>query len=98
MMRKRGDVLAIVAGDFNAMPESRVIREFAKEWKIVGFDAGSADPPVALLTFPAHQPNRRIDYIMYRPAERWQVLESRVLAEPVASDHRPVLAVLRCLQ
>jgi endonuclease/exonuclease/phosphatase (EEP) superfamily protein YafD len=36
-----------------------------------------------------------IDYVMYRPAKRWQVVEVRVLDEPLASDHRPLLAVLR---
>ena len=96
---------AIIAGDFNATPESRVIREFAKEWKIVGAggegkaegrrsDAtGSAEG--SLLTFPSEKPDRQIDYIMCRPANRWEVVEVRVLDEPVASDHRPLLAVLR---
>ena len=32
---------------------------------------------------------------MCRPADRWKVVEVRVLDEAVASDHRPVLAVLR---
>jgi endonuclease/exonuclease/phosphatase (EEP) superfamily protein YafD len=32
---------------------------------------------------------------MCRPAGLWKVMELRVLDEPVASDHRPVLAVLR---
>jgi endonuclease/exonuclease/phosphatase family metal-dependent hydrolase len=48
-----------------------------------------------LLTFPADKPDRWIDYIMVRPAEKWEVVEVRVLEEPVASDHRPLLAVLR---
>lgn len=95
LMRKRGDAPAIIAGDFNAVPESRVIREFEKEWKIVGRDGESTQPQTALLTFPASKPNRWLDYVMVRPANHWQVVESRVLEEPVASDHRPVLAVLR---
>jgi hypothetical protein len=32
---------------------------------------------------------------MCRPAARWEVVELRVLNEKVASNHRPVLAVLR---
>lgn len=95
LMRKRGDTPAIIAGDFNARPESRVIREFAKEWKIVGRDGENIDPQAALLTFPASKPNRWLDYVMVHPANHWHVVESRVLEEPVASDHRPVLAVLR---
>lgn len=34
---------------------------------------------------------------MYRPRNRWRVLESRVIDEKIASDHCPVLAVLELL-
>jgi endonuclease/exonuclease/phosphatase family metal-dependent hydrolase len=92
LIRKRGDKLAIIAGDFNATPESTPMREFGKEWAIAGRDGADAK---AIFTFPADKPDRWIDYVMYRPANRWKVVEMRVLEEPVASDHRPVLAVLR---
>ncbi len=92
LIQKHGDKPALIAGDFNATPESAPIREFAKEWKIAGWDGVDAK---GILTFPADKPDRRIDYVMYRPADRWQVVETRVLDEPVASDHRPVLTVLR---
>ena len=110
LIRKRGDELAIIAGDFNATPESRPIRALAEEWKIAGWKDGVeteltrdwdvkrpplGKKPVAVVTFPADKPDHCIDYVMVRPAERWKVVELRVLAEPVASDHRPVLAVLR---
>jgi len=48
-------------------------------------------------TFPAVQPKRKIDYIMYKPSDRWRVLESRVIDEKIASDHCPVLAVFELL-
>jgi len=92
LIRKRGDQPAIIAGDFNATPESAPIHEFAKEWKIAGWDGADAK---GILTFPADKPDRRIDYVMYRPANKWKVVEVRVLDEAVASDHRPVLTVLR---
>jgi endonuclease/exonuclease/phosphatase family metal-dependent hydrolase len=92
LVAKLNDDLALLAGDFNAMPGSRVIAEFAQHWKIAGADANNVKPP---LTFPAAQPDRWIDYVMARPASRWQAIEFRVLNEPVASDHRPLLAVLR---
>ena len=97
LIRKRGGKPAIIAGDFNATPESGPIREFAKEWKIAGGDGDGAKPQAAkpILTFPADKPDRRIDYVMYRPADKWKVVEVRVLDEAVASDHRPVLTVLR---
>jgi endonuclease/exonuclease/phosphatase family metal-dependent hydrolase len=103
-VKKYADMPAILAGDLNATPESRVIRELAKEWKIAGWrtDIGSSQSAEAnakdgwpMLTFPAEKPDKWIDYILYRPAAAWKLVESRVLEEPVASDHRPVLAVLR---
>lgn len=92
LIRKHDGVPAIIAGDFNAVPESEPIREFSKEWKIAGWDGADAK---GILTFPADKPDRRIDYVMYRPADRWKVVEVRVLDEAVASDHRPVLTVLK---
>ena len=104
LMKKRGAKLAIIAGDFNANPDSRPIREMAKEWKIAGWKDG-IEMPVrdgmspkeahAVVTFPADKPDHCIDYVMCRPANSWKVVELRVLDEAVASDHRPVLAVLR---
>jgi hypothetical protein len=32
--------------------------------------------------------------VLFRPAERWEALETRVLDEAVASDHRPIFAIL----
>jgi endonuclease/exonuclease/phosphatase family metal-dependent hydrolase len=90
LIKKHADTPAIIAGDLNAMPDSRPIKEFEKEWKIAGDDA-------SILTFPADHPVRRIDYVMYRPEGKWEVDEVRVLDEPVASDHRPVLTVLRLM-
>jgi endonuclease/exonuclease/phosphatase family metal-dependent hydrolase len=120
LIRKRGGELAIIAGDFNALPDSRPIREFAKVWKIAGWSRDGTESQVrgerrgdvaktqaggdvgekgadAILTFPADKPDHCIDYVMCRPAGRWKVMELRALDEPVASDHRPVLAVLRRL-
>jgi len=36
----------------------------------------------------------RIDYILLRPNDPWRVVKTETLDEPVASDHKPVLAVL----
>jgi endonuclease/exonuclease/phosphatase family metal-dependent hydrolase len=79
----------ILAGDLNASPDSRVMAAFAKSWTLA-----NKEP---LATFPAHAPEKQIDYILVRPPQRWEVVEVRVLEEPVASDHRGVIAVLRRL-
>ena len=47
-----------------------------------------------LLTYPSGKPAKQIDYVLYRPAARWKEVEARVIDEPVASDHRPLLVVL----
>ena len=48
----------------------------------------------APFTFPSDAPDREIDYIFAAPALRWRVRAASVIDERVASDHRPVLAVL----
>jgi endonuclease/exonuclease/phosphatase family metal-dependent hydrolase len=48
-----------------------------------------------VFTYPAERPVRQIDFVMCRPADRWKVVEVRVLDEAVASDHRALVAVLR---
>jgi endonuclease/exonuclease/phosphatase family metal-dependent hydrolase len=36
----------------------------------------------------------RNDYVLYRPASQWRVIESRLIDDLGASDHRPVLTIL----
>lgn len=78
----------ILAGDLNATPDSKPMKLIAEKW------AFATAPDKGLLTIPAPTPKRQIDYVLYRPAGRFRVVEAKVIAEPVASDHRPVLAVL----
>lgn len=85
--------LTILAGDLNAMPPSTPIKRFAGSWKDAAAEASAASPESAM-TFPAGRPVRRIDYVMLRPAAAWHVIETSVVNEPVASDHRPLLAVV----
>lgn len=82
-----GDAPTILAGDFNSTPGSPVLELLAAEWEILpkGEDR---------FTFPSHAPAREIDFLMVRPGRRFDVLDQRVGEEPVASDHRPVFAVL----
>jgi endonuclease/exonuclease/phosphatase family metal-dependent hydrolase len=77
---------AVLAGDLNDMPESKTLAEFVKSWKRT--NDGS------LATFPVDTPTRQIDHILVRPADRWNIVEVKVLDEAVASDHRAILAVL----
>lgn len=81
---------AILAGDMNAVPGSQPIAALSRVWASV---TGAAP----LLTSPAGSPKRQIDYIFFRPAARWRMVEARVLDQAVASDHRPLFAVLELL-
>lgn len=76
----------VLAGDFNAPPESSELSTLLKTW-------GNATTGPGLPTFPASKPETQIDYILIRPASRWRIIESTVINEPVASDHRPIRAV-----
>ncbi|MBL9139657.1 MAG: endonuclease/exonuclease/phosphatase family protein [Verrucomicrobiales bacterium] len=82
---------ALLAGDFNATPDSRVMRRMLDTGTGWLDTAGATSAP----TSPADAPRSRIDYILARPGDRWRSLESKVLPESVASDHRPLLAVLK---
>jgi endonuclease/exonuclease/phosphatase family metal-dependent hydrolase len=90
-----GERLMILAGDLNAQPQSRVMREFEKRWTIAGVKTQADGSAPLLLTFPSDEPVKWIDYVLVRPADRWEIVEVRVIEERIASDHRPLLAVLR---
>jgi endonuclease/exonuclease/phosphatase family metal-dependent hydrolase len=81
------DVPIILAGDFNSTPDSEVM-------SFIGETFATPDKGADHFTFRSDQPEREIDFIVYRPAHRFVVVESRVIDEPVASDHRPVLLVV----
>lgn len=80
----------ILAGDINAVPGSDPINLLCKQWSYASQD----DPQP---TIPSVRPRRKIDYIMYKPKDRWKVIEVRVIDEKVASDHCPVFSVLELL-
>ncbi len=76
----------ILAGDLNATWDSEVLKNAKQAWSITNQDA--------LPTIPVQRPTRQIDFVLTRPTNRWTSTETRVLDEPVASDHRPILAVV----
>ena len=84
----------ILAGDFNFTPDSKPYRAMITAgW--VDTAAAFGDPKP---TIPANKPTKRIDYVFVRPASAWRVIDVKVLDEPVASDHAPVLVELEYIQ
>lgn len=86
LISDRGSTPALLVGDLNDLPESRVLATLGESWQRTNEHV--------LPTFPATGPQRQIDYVLFQPSNRWCVVETRVLDESLASDHRPVLAVL----
>lgn len=74
-----------VGGDFNARPNSD---EFAATTLALDDAWAACDAAGAGRTFPAHQPDRRIDYLFLRGLD---CTEARVHGT-TASDHRPLIA------
>lgn len=79
----------VLAGDFNSRRGDVVLQSLLHaNWFVVDKD-GQAN------TFPSDSPAREIDFVMLRPGSAFEVVEHRVIEESVASDHRPMLVVLR---
>lgn len=86
-----GKYPSIIAGDLNAVPESEPIAILKKQWTD---SFGNKPEP----TYSSANPQRKIDYILFRPAKRWEVIENQVICDEVASDHCAVLSVLRLVK
>lgn len=80
----------IIAGDFNAEPTEAFIKKFSRYFTIVG--------DLQTSTFPADKPNIKIDYIAIfnnKAGKKVKWSDYRVIDEPMASDHRPIVAKLK---
>lgn len=75
-----------IAGDFNAGPQSRFMRDFMEKFTVLSATDGK--------TCPADRPEEMIDYIAVAgsPGTAVKPAGSRIVPETVASDHRPVTA------
>lgn len=82
------DALRLLVGDLNGEPSARSMRILLEHWTRAGAEL---ERP----TFPSHAPRRTIDHVLMRPLGAWEVESVEVLEEPLASDHAPLLVVLR---
>lgn len=78
-----------LAGDLNALPESGEMQKLTETWTVLN--------DIHQHTIPVVNPSRTIDYvlIMKNPSIAFQILETKVENEPLASDHLPVWATVQ---
>ena len=76
----------VIAGDWNDHPNSKLLKELKKCFKI---NTGKRS------TYPADNPNECIDYIATTKTMPAKAKHYEVVVEPETSDHRPVVADLK---
>ncbi|MET3114789.1 endonuclease/exonuclease/phosphatase family metal-dependent hydrolase [Pedobacter sp. CG_S7] len=77
----------IIAGDLNAMPGSTAINLFDEQYFRTCEDCE--------FTIPIINPKRTIDFIGFTNASPFEVISHNVIPERFASDHLPLLSVLK---
>ena len=72
----------ILAGDWNDTPGSELLQEMAEHFIILSGNGA---------TYPADEPQDCLDYVATYKGRTVETIESHVIDEPAASDHRPVV-------
>lgn len=75
----------LLAGDWNDVPDSELLKEMTKYFTILSNNEAS---------YPANEPQECLDYVALFKGHPVETLESTVIDEPEASDHRPVVVKL----
>ena len=85
---KQETLPVIIAGDFNAVPESDVVKQMDNYFTRTCLTG-------CPFTIPVINPNKTIDYIAYAPQNAFSVVAHEVINEQYASDHLPVKAIFK---
>ena len=84
---EKSNLPMILGGDFNALPDSKVIQYLDKSF--------TRSCQECAFTIPVEVPNRTIDFVMYKSDGTFESLLTRVIDEKYASDHLPVVTELK---
>ena len=78
-----------LVGDLNASPDSNEIKTLSNNWTMLN------DP--SQHTYPSDNPNITIDYLFLKQNKDFEytVIDTEVVNEPMASDHRPLWVELK---
>lgn len=85
---KEESLPVIIAGDLNAVAGSSEINNLDTQFTRTCVENCG-------FTIPEKNPRKTIDFIAFRPRKQFQVVSHEVIVEEYASDHRPVIAVLK---
>lgn len=77
----------IIAGDLNAEEASNEIKQFDE---VFTRTCSGCDP-----TFPVVSPKKTIDFIAFKTGNTFNTLKHSVIQEHYASDHLPVVAIIK---
>lgn len=75
----------LLAGDWNDTPDSELLQEMMKYFTILSGNE---------VSYPADEPQDCLDYVALFKGHSVETLESIMIDEPEASDHRPVVVRL----
>ena len=81
----------ILSGDLNDIPNSKVINILENYWK------ASYKKKNPLKTYPTIKPTQKIDYVLFYPSNRWEVVKRETICDTKASDHCGYLVTLKLL-
>lgn len=84
MIEEIDSPIVLLAGDLNAPPKSEPLEQLRQHWRTSSLAEKK--------TIPVDAPSRQIDYVLYRRGDPLSAIETVVLDEAIASDHRPVAA------
>ena len=76
----------LLAGDWNDTPDSELLQEMTKYFTILSGND---------VSYPADEPQDCLDYVALFKDHSVETLESVVIDEPEASDHRPVVVRMK---
>jgi endonuclease/exonuclease/phosphatase family metal-dependent hydrolase len=76
----------VVGGDLNDTPASAALAVL-----LTAEDGALTRATGAGATFPADEPRKTIDHLLYGPSDAWRASALSVVDERLASDHRPIL-------
>ena len=87
----RYDKPFFICGDWNDTPSSTLISKMKQDFAFLNYINNTS----SAYTFPANKPTSTIDYIASYGRVVKSIRNRKVLNEPVASDHRPVILEVR---